>query len=309
MPTQSTPGVQHSQAQFRTQLVEARLLTPTSVNGLYLRSGTFERIARGIEAMVSASAPKGYAALQYFPPLMPRNDFVKTDYLRSFPDLTGSIDTFVGDDADHARLLQLADAGEDWTAALAPAEVVLCSAGCHPLYAGLVGAVPQEGLRFEVQGHCFRHEPSMDPCRMQSFRQHEFVFVGTPDDAVVHRDTWLERGLEMLQGLGLPVEIELANDPFFGRAGKMLAANQRNTALKFEIVCPVSSDDDLTAISSANYHLDHFGVPFEITLLDGSPAHSACIGFGLERITLALLRRHGTDLVAWPAKVCDRLWP
>ena len=36
-----------------------------------------------------------------------------------------------------------------------------------------------------------------------------------------------------------------------------------------------------------------------------SVAHTACVGFGLERITLALLRHHGLDLAAWPEAVRD----
>ena len=32
-------------------------------------------------------------------------------------------------------------------------------------------------------------------------------------------------------------------------------------------------------------------------------AHTACLGFGLERITLALVRRHGLDQDRWPAGV------
>jgi hypothetical protein len=37
------------------------------------------------------------------------------------------------------------------------------------------------------------------------------------------------------------------------------------------------------------------------------PAHTACLGFGLERITLALLRTHGLDVSTWPAAVREEL--
>jgi seryl-tRNA synthetase len=187
--------------------------------------------------------------------------------------------------------------------------VALCSAACHPLYPTLGGVLPAGGARYEVQGYCFRHEPSLDPVRMQSFRQHEFVYVGEPELAVAHRDAWLARGLELLAGLGLDVRSEEANDPFFGRAGRILALNQRATALKFEITSPVSSTEVRTAITSANCHESHFGEAFDIRTADGEPAHSACIGFGLERITLALLRAHGLDPLAWPADVRSALWP
>ena len=63
-----------------------------------------------------------------------------------------------------------------------------------------------------------------------------------------------------------------------------------------------------TAISSSNYHLDHFGMAFSIETASGGTAHSACVGFGAERITFALLRTHGLDPGSWPARVTGRLF-
>ena len=60
-------------------------------------------------------------------------------------------------------------------------------------------------------------------------------------------------------------------------------------------------------IASGNAHRTHFGENFDITLPDGSPAHSSCAGMGMERATIALLVRHGMDVAAWPADVKDRL--
>jgi hypothetical protein len=37
-------------------------------------------------------------------------------------------------------------------------------------------------------------------------------------------------------------------------------------------------------------------------------AHTACVGFGEERIVLALLRTHGFDPERWPVEVRKRLW-
>lgn len=302
-------AVQVQRAAFREELLSSGLLVHAGVDGLYQRSGTFEHIVRGVEGMASRAGAGQGGPQYFFPPLMAREAFERTDYLRSFPDLLGAIQVFRGGDREHAALLRAADAGEDWTAFFEPADVALCSAACHPLYATLPKALPAGGLRYEVQGYCFRHEPSIDPMRMQSFRQHEFVVIGEPDEAVAHRDAWLERGLGLLAGLGLDVRIEEANDPFFGRAGRILAANQRATALKFEITCPVSSVEVRTAITSSNCHESHFGDAFGITTAEGGPAHSACIGFGLERITLALVREHGTSPEQWPSSVRDVLWP
>jgi hypothetical protein len=119
---------------------------------------------------------------------------------------------------------------------------------------------------------------------------------------------WIERGLDVLTSFGLAAEAVVANDPFFGRSGRLLAAGQLDEALKYELVTPICSTEKPTAIASSNCHRDHFGVPFGITTADGETAHSACVGFGMERITLALLHTHGLDLSRWPAAVRTRLW-
>jgi seryl-tRNA synthetase len=144
---------------------------------------------------------------------------------------------------------------------------------------------------------------------MQSFRQHDLVYVGEADQAREHRDRWLQLGAEILSSLGLTVETVVANDPFFGRVGKILAENQRSETLKYEIVTPVNSAEHPTAIASANCHLDHFGEPYDIVTAEGEVAHSCCFGFGLDRITLALLRTHGLNPEGWPKAPRDRLWP
>ena len=83
---------------------------------------------------------------------------------------------------------------------------------------------------------------------MQSFRVREFVRAGTPDEVVEWRDMWLQRGLELLTALGLPAQSDVAADPFFGRGGKMLAASQREQKLKFEVLVPVISKENPTAV-------------------------------------------------------------
>ena len=159
-----------------------------------------------------------------------------------------------------------------------------------------------DGEVYELVGDCFRHEPSPDPMRWAAFRMQELITAGTPQRCREHRDRWLEAGAELLCSLGLPIETVPANDPFFGRAGKMLAHGQREAQLKFELVTEVYPGHP-TAISSGNCHEAHFGEAFSLRTPDGSTAHTACFGFGLERITLALGARHGLDTAAWPAEV------
>jgi seryl-tRNA synthetase len=215
----------------------------------------------------------------------------------------GSIHTFTGDNRGHAALLQKKDRGEDWSRDLAATDIMLCPAACYPLYPTATGTLTGEGRTVDLLSFVFRREPAIDPARMQMFRQREVVRLGTPTQALAHRDYWLERGKSMLKSVGLDVEAVPANDPFFGRCGAMMAEAQKDQGLKYELVIPVASVEKPTAISSSNYHLDHFGLAFGIKTPDGKPAHTACIGFGLERITLALFRHHGFDPEKWPVSV------
>ena len=291
---------------LRAALLDAGLLVATRTDGLYHRSGEFEGVLQRVERYAAEQRTDDTAPRRWFAPIMAREDFLRTDYLRSFPDLVGSIDVFSGGDKEHKELLAELEEGRDWTQSLDPAEVVLSSSICHSLYATLPTEIPPGGLLTECCGFAFRHEPSLDPARMQSFRMYEFVLVGTPDEAVAHRDLWLQRGLDSLAALGLPVRSEAANDPFFGRVGRMLAANQLTAELKYEVVIDLTEAKP-TAISSANYHEDHFGLPFGMRTPGGQVAHSACFGYGLERITLALFATHGMDVAAWPEVVRSSL--
>jgi seryl-tRNA synthetase len=111
-----------------------------------------------------------------------------------------------------------------------------------------------------------------------------------------------------MKQVGLDVTIDVANDPFFGRAGKMMVNNQRDQNLKFELLIPITSAAKPTACMSFNYHQDSFGLKWGLNLEDGSVAHTACVGFGLERIALALFHTHGLDVKEWPASVRKVLW-
>ena len=54
---------------------------------------------------------------------------------------------------------------------------------------------------------------------------------------------------------------------------------------------------------SFNYHRDHFGLTWDIKDADGAPAHTGCVAFGMDRLTVALFAVHGTDPARWPAAV------
>ncbi len=290
--------------QFRDLVFGSGLLTRTAEPGVYGRSATYEAVVLGVSALAHGLAPDESTTCTYFPPVISRGNFEATDYHRSFPNLMGSIQSFEGGDRGHRAQHAAIEAGGDWTAGLSDIGLTLCSAACHSLYPALAGTKLDDRVLLECESYCFRHEPSDDPARMQAFRMHEHVCLGSAADARSFRDRTLTEVRDLLSGLGLQVEIVPANDPFFGRAGQLLATGQLAATLKLEVVAPVVGP---TAIASGNCHETHFGDAFGIVGPDGAPAHSACVGFGLDRITLALVRAHGADVTTWPNWLRSRL--
>jgi seryl-tRNA synthetase len=294
-------------AAYRQELVAAGLLIPLGVRGVYGRSGTFEHIIDRFDDYVTAMGAHRQPEVMRFPPIFARSHYERIDHISNFPNLMGSVHSFLGGDREHRQMLDEFERKEDWTRNLEPAEVMMLPAACYSLYPTASGALPAGGRCVDLGAFVFRCEPSDDPMRMQMFRMHEYVRLGSPEDALEHREYWLERARQMLQSVGLAVTAVTANDPFFGRGGRVQKATQREQDLKYELVVPICSTENPTAVASCNYHLDHFGLAFGITTDDGKTAHSACVGFGLERIALALLKTHGFKLEKWPREVRELL--
>jgi seryl-tRNA synthetase len=292
-------------ASLMDRLVGSGLLIPSGVDGIVARSALFEAVVDALDAMAARMGAGDRPEVLRFPPAMARPQLVRSGYLNSFPQLLGTIHCFCGNEQAHRRLLACVEEGKEWTDQQQPTDLLLTPAACYPLYPIIAGRgmLPPEGVLFNVHSWCFRHEPSPDPARMQCFRLHEFVRMGSNEQVLEFRQIWLDRAQGLVTELALPYTIDIAHDPFFGRAGRLMADSQREQRLKYELLIPVANDARPTACMSFNYHLDHFGEPWGIKQADGKVAISGCIGFGLERLALALFRHHGLDPAQWPAKV------
>ncbi len=293
---------------FYDELVAHRLILPLGVPGVFGRGAVFEDVVAGLNRLITHTAVGDKAEAMHFPPVIPRKLLEQSGFLNSFPHLAGTIFSFEGNDAKHRELQAELAAGKDWSSYQKMTDVALTSAACYPIYPTCSGSLPEGGRLIDLTSYCFRHEPSADPARLQMFRMREFVRLGTPDTVVAWRGAWIERGSQLLKQLGLPVDAVPASDPFFGRVGKMLAANQKEQKLKFEIVVPITSTEKPTAIMSFNYHQDHFSSKFKIETAPDTLAHTACLGFGIERIVMALFKVHGFQPAAWPDPVRQSLW-
>jgi seryl-tRNA synthetase len=301
-------GTSEQQA-FLLELIAHGLYLPSGEPGIYGRSSVFEQVRTGFDALVSRTAAPDSADTPRFPPIIPKRTLERAGYLKSFPNLCGSVFSFAGNEFGALDLVDRAQRGDDWSMHLQQTDVVLVPAACYPAYPAMAqrGPLPPNGLTLDLgASYVFRNEPSGDPARLQMFHQREMVRMGNIDHVLDWRERWMQRAAAIFEQVDLDFKMEIASDPFFGRGGRLLAKSQRELGLKFEVLVPIASPER-TAVSSFNYHQDHFGATFDIQQHNGSVAHTACLGFGLERITLALFRRHGLDPAKWPAPVQEAL--
>jgi seryl-tRNA synthetase len=279
-------------ARFTVELMQHGLLVNAGVPGLYGRSAEFEHIRIAFDELVTSVAAVDEPETLRFPPVVRRRQLEVAGFFESFPHLVGTVFAFQGEE----RALQ-----ETAT------DLALLPAACYPVYPAIAGRgpLPAAGVTVDTgAANVFRHEPSMDPGRWQSFHMRELVRIGEPETVRAWQGEWCDRSLDLFRRLGLDATADVGADPFFGRGGRMLADSQREQQLKFEILAPIEGQ---TALASFNYHQEHFSSIYGIELKGGGVAHTACLGFGHERVVLALLRRHGLDVDAWPGEVRSEL--
>lgn len=290
---------------FLDELDAAGLLVAGQTPGVDGFSAAFERIVAALHADIGALRREHHGETLHFPPVLSRATLERSGYLEGFAHLAGTIHGFAGGDAAHVELVDALARGADWGRHQALSDTVLAPAVCYHVYPLLEGLLPPGGREINAFSYCYRHEHTAEAGRLRAFRVEEFVRAGNRETCERWRDAWLARGTDYLRGLGLTVRCELATDPFFGGARRLLAADQRQRRLKYELRIPLR--DRWLAVSSYNIHDDHFGRRFGICCDDGTTAETACVGFGLERIALGLLSEHGPQLHAWPAELREWL--
>jgi len=200
-------------------------------------------------------------------PAIARTALARAGYLESFPG---------------RAVFPLPSAGGTSALAIPPAACLQC-------YAELADrALDYAPLALSVRNHCARGDEVVDADhgRLREFTMREIVIVGSANDVDRARRALMRRAQTYVARLDLSATIEVATDPFHIPADRGKLALQRLRALKYELRMPAGGQP--IAVASFNYHEDFFGRAFNIALPDGSPAHTACVAFGLERWELAL---------------------
>jgi hypothetical protein len=252
-----------------------------------------------------------FAAVPYrFPTLIPARYMERVNYFRSFPhSLTFA--THLREDLDVIDHFAQHAACDDHglnapPESFAQIQALLSPAVCYHLYFTLADqTLPDDRVVATAVGNCFRYEAinliSLE--RMWNFTMREVIFVGPKDFVLDNREVARKRMAKFFEKIDLSYRVESANDPFFIGEFRKQAAFQSAFQLKFEIRALLPFKDATLAVGSYNYHQDFFGRSLNISLSDGSPAHTGCVAFGLERIAFAFLAQYGFDTRMWPAEV------
>jgi len=277
--------------------------------GIYSFGPMVTRLIEIFEGYFLSLAREFDASPYRFPTLISAEKLSQVDYFRAFPhSLTFA--THLREDLDvineFARTADYEAGGLNAGAdSFAKVQALLSPAVCYHLYFGLSEKTLPENLAATAVGHCFRYESSNLHSleRMWDFSMREIIFVGTAEHVLEKREQARKRVEALLGEIGLAYKVESANDPFFVGEFRKQAAFQNAFQLKYEIRANLPFKEVNLAVGSYNYHQNFFGRSLNISLADGSHAHTSCIAFGLERLAFAFLSQFGLDPRAWPLPI------
>lgn len=276
-------------------------------------------LARGVTALMTAldalirQLALDVGATEYtFPSLVGGDSLLKAGYHRSFPHLL-TLACHVREDMDALRefrdTAQGADNFGDVRDLLGPVTCGLSPTVCYHAYEMWRQSLQDVPQSLTALGKCFRYESSSMQGleRLWDFTMREVVFLGIPEQVEAQRNRVTELSTQLLDRLELDYEISSATDPFFVDDFAVQVSFQQAFDLKFELLAALPYAGRPLAIGSINYHRDHFVKAFGIEGRHGEVLHTACVGFGFERLALVLFAQHGVNRDRWPHALRDAL--
>lgn len=279
--------------------------------GLYHLSGFALQLYEFFDARFSSMAMAVGAVAELYPPFIEVSSLHRIGFFDSTPQYA----TFVNHLREDVHLIDrfMSDVGRsgsvaDSHASLAdPAHMLASTVCCHTFSARADSAITGP-LVVTARNACTRYEArnlsNLD--RLWSFNMREIVFMSeSPEFAEDGRDGILGETERFLDTMQLAYRIERANDLFFTPDFSKRVTFQRGLGMKLEVRLLVPPTGGTVACGSFNLHHTNFGRRMGIAGRDGSPIHSSCVGFGLERWVYCFLQQHGLDPDKWPDAARD----
>lgn len=275
--------------------------------GMYLLQGNFLKAFKYFNTYFKTLSEKYNAVEQEYPVLWPVDLYRKINYFRDFPQQVILATGLKKDFKTRKKFADKYDIKNNYDSVsvdngFSPIRYGLQSAVCDTCYYALSNETNYENKVYTTYNKVFRNEfsniDSLD--RLTNFSVRDIMFVGDKDFVFSIKEKLVNDLVAFLKEYEIQSRIESANDPFFGNDAVTKKVFQYSFKSKYELLARINFMKSSIAVGSINYHMDFFGKAFNITLKDGSPVHSGCVGIGFERLVYALYCQYGHDPANWP---------
>lgn len=277
--------------------------------GLFVYREPASTLIRFLDAAVLARFARPFeAAEEIYPNCIPIQSLAQAHHLSSFPEHLHFL-THLREDLE--VLDDFSNRARDGDPCpvpgpreVSPIALVQNPSTCYHCYAARANSDIGGDRAITAITRCHRFEAANHQQfgRLLEFSLREVIFLGSPDYARQTRATTLELVETLASDWCLYGELAAANDPFFTSDYAFKAAQQQRLALKYEYRMTIPGQDAKLAVMSSNLHGPTFSKAFNIKR-DGRVINTGCLGFGLERLALAILHQHGIEPVQWPERL------
>jgi seryl-tRNA synthetase len=296
------------------RLVDRRMATPVG-EGQVALSSAFLGVMDDLDRLIMRLLAREFDIEEFrYPTLIPVEVLHRCGYFTSFPQYVMLTTRLRADVDNYREFLEEAKATRDIGAGLLDrcdrVDYCLPPTMCYHTFNHYGGAtLPTQLSTVTARGKSFRHESRYHRslARLWDFTIREIVFLGSRAEVLDARERFLNLVLGLVDDWGLSGRCEVASDPFFCNSDSgMLASSQRLLELKYELQLDLAEADSV-AVASFNFHDRFFAESFEIGRQDESQVYSGCVGFGLERLSFALMCQYGLDRRTWPSSLLAAL--
>ena len=279
--------------------------------GLYVFREPVSTLIRFLDAAILARFARPFGAREEaYPNCIPLPALGRADHLASFPEHLHFLTHLT---QDLAVLDGFAERARTEGAAVAPAlgeasgfELVHNPSTCYHCYAARTDTEVPDNMAVTALAKCHRFEAAnhRETGRLLEFSLREVIFLGDGGYIRETRARTLDLVKELARDWRLYGVLEASNDPFFTTDYEVKAAHQRRMAMKVEYRATLPGIAKGLAVMSSNLHGPSFGKAFNMTR-SGRPIQTGCLGFGHERLALALIAQHGAERTAWPGPLAE----
>lgn len=143
---------------------------------------------------------------------------------------------------------------------------------------------------------------------LYEFNACEIIFFGSEEFASEKRASAMPLIRKLAETMDIQMSLQSATDPFFSTASAAKAFSQQTHDVTSEVLLATLTENmhaTLMVGGSENLHGSSFVKRFDISPEDGAPAHTGCIGLGIERRVIAAFTHNGFENRGCPVRITN----